>query len=294
MGLYPQPNQWQCGPFALKHALVALGIFAEEKTISKIAGTHWWYGTDEIQLGRAAKHYHCTLAVKRRHDAEKARQELTQYLRRGIPSLLCVYEWGHWVTVVKAEGGKFILLDSKDKAVLTILTWTQLRNVWVYHEVDEVDRNFVRTIYDFHPVIPKFRVRTKAKFSLARARYLRRPENRTLSQLWDHFVADLMNLSTPRTPLSRKVISLGEFFRRHEEMIVDQVTFWHGWVNRRQAKKLLNQFHFVADTYGLVIHEEDEKRAISGMTSLLTLWAAGKYGVQPVYELIGGKRRKKR
>jgi hypothetical protein len=42
--------------------------------------------------------------------------------------------------------------------------------------------------------------------------------------------------------------------------------------------------HFVADTYGLVIHEEDEKRAIAGITTILTLWAAGKYGAPPVYE----------
>ena len=24
-GFYPQPNEWTCGPFALKHALLALG-----------------------------------------------------------------------------------------------------------------------------------------------------------------------------------------------------------------------------------------------------------------------------
>jgi hypothetical protein len=54
----------------------------------------------------------------------------------------------------------------------------------------------------------------------------------------------------------------------------------------------LKQFHFVADTYGLVIHMEDEKRAIAGMTTLLTLWAAGKYGVQPVYEEMAGKKKR--
>jgi hypothetical protein len=162
----------------------------------------------------------------------------------------------------------------------------------VYHEPDELDKSFVRTIYDYHPIVPKFRVKTKAKFSLARARFLRRPENRLLSRQWDLYVADLLNLAKPRTPLSEKVISLGEFFRRHEETIVEQVAFWHGGVNPRQARKLLKQFRFVADTYGLVIHEEDEKRAIAGMTSLLTLWAAGKYGVEPVYEELAGRDKK--
>jgi hypothetical protein len=46
---------------------------------------------------------------------------------------------------------------------------------------------------------------------------------------------------------------------------------------------VLENLHFVADTYGLVIHEEDEKRALAGITSLLTLWAGGRYGVTPVY-----------
>jgi hypothetical protein len=41
--------------------------------------------------------------------------------------------------------------------------------------------------------------------------------------------------------------------------------------------------HFVADTYGLVIHAEQEKRTIAGITSILTLWAAAAHGVSPVY-----------
>ncbi|MBI4418267.1 MAG: hypothetical protein HY563_05785 [Ignavibacteriales bacterium] len=283
MGLYPQPNQWQCGPFALKHALVALGISAEEKVIAKKAGTHWWSGTDEIGLGKAARHFDCKLLMIRRHDPERARRELMSYLRRGIPSLLCVYEWEHWVTVVKAEAGKFILLDSKDKAVLTILSWPQLRGNWVYHERDEHDRRHVETIYDFHPIVPRFRVQTKAKFSIARAKYLRRRENRRLSRAWDDYVADLLTVCTPRTPLSEQVISLGEFLRRHEQMILEQLDHWHGAIDRKAAGKILNNMHFVADTYGLVVRKEDEKRAIAGLTTILTLWAAAEYGVHAVY-----------
>ncbi len=283
MGLYPQPNQWQCGPFALKHALVTQGIIADEKDIAKLAGSRWWAGTDEIQLGRAARHYGCRLEMFRRHDSRQARRELIDYLRRGIPSLLCVREWEHWITVVKEENGRFIALDSADKAVLRIFTWTQLKKIWVYHESDDLDKNYVRTIYDYHPIVPKRRVRTKARFSVAVARFLRRIDNRLLSRHWDQYVEDLLVFCKPRTALSRKVISLGEFFRRHEEMIVEQVSFWHGEVNARHARKLLKQFRFVADTYGLVIRQEDEKRTIAGMTTLLTLWAAGKYGVQPLY-----------
>jgi hypothetical protein len=284
MGISPQPNLWQCGPFALKHALMTLGIFAEEGTITRLAASRSAYGTDEKQLNRAARHYGCRMPMIRRHNPESARRELMKYLRRGIPSLLCLYEWNHWVAVVKAEGGRFILLDSRDDAVLTILTWPELRSRWVYHEQDEYDKQHWENIYDLHPVLPKVRVQTKAKFSVARARYLRRAENRGLARFWDQYLADLMAIAKPRTSLSRKVFSLGEFLRRHERMILDQVDYWHGSIDRRSAFKILQNMHLVADTYGLVIHDEDEKRAIAGITSILTLWASARYGTKPVYE----------
>ncbi len=284
MGIDPQPNLWQCGPFALKHALITLGIFADERSITRVTRTRADSGTDEVQLGRAAREYGCTLQTIRRHDPERARRELIRYLRRGIPVLLCIYGWNHWVAAVKAESGRFILLDSHDDAVLTIVTWGELRNRWVYHEQDDSDEHYKETIYDLHPLIPKSKTRTNANFSLARARHLRRAENRGLSRFWDHYLADLMDIARPRTSLSRQVFSLGEFLRRHEQMIVTQVDFWHGNVEKRHALKILENMHLVADTYGLVIPNDGEKRAIAAISSILTLWAAGKYGAGPVYE----------
>ena len=84
MGLYPQPNQWQCGPFALKHALIPLGIFAEERTITRLSGSHWWNGTDEIQLGKAAKYFGCTMRMIRRHDPEQSKDGSHENRQRKI------------------------------------------------------------------------------------------------------------------------------------------------------------------------------------------------------------------
>ena len=159
-----------------------------------------------------------------------------------------------------------------------------MKSRWVYRLEDEFDENHRETVYDLHPVVPRARLQTKARFSLARARYLRRPEHRTLARLWDQYLVDLMAIAKPRTSLSRRVFSLGEFFRRHEEMILEQVDYWHGSINRSEAFRVLQNLHFVAYTYGLVIHEADEKRAIAGITSILTLWAAGRYGASAVYE----------
>ena len=290
MGFYPQPNLWQCGPFALKHGLVMLGILADEDRITELAGTRWWSGTDEFQLAKAARRFNCDLMLLRRYDPETARRELISYLQRGIPVLLCVQQWSHWITAVKAEKGKFIILDSREKSVLNILSWRDLRRQWAFLEQDARDKTAIQTIFDFHPVMPRFRVHTKARFSIVRAKFLRRPHNRGFARLWNEYLEDLLKLCRPRTPQRENFISLGEFLRRHEAMIVNQLDLWHGWIKRSQAKRVLSHLHFVADTYGLVLPRQDEKRGIAGITAILTLWAASEYGVLPVYK---PKRKKK-
>lgn len=283
MGIYRQPNKWQCGPFALKHALLVHGILAPERAISRAAGTTW-RGTDEKRLAKAARRYGCDFLTIRRMDPARAHRQLVQYLRNSIPCLLCVDEWDHWVTLVKEEKGTFILLDSNNPAVLVIVSWPQLKRMWVYHEADEYDDEMVYTVYDLHPVVPRGRVRTRAKFSLERARYLRQKSNREFARLWDEYVDDLLAICRPRTPRSTRSISLGEFLRRHQSMILEQLGYWHGDINRIAARRVLDRMHFVADTYGLVIPADAEKRTIGAIGIILGLWAASEYGVGPIYK----------
>jgi hypothetical protein len=288
MGFSTQPNIWQCGPYALKHALIMLGIIVDEKKITRAAGTDA-SGSDERDLARAARQFGCRLVEVRKMDPDEARADLVDFLRRGIPCLICVNEWRHWVVIVKEERGKFILLNSEVAAVLTILAWDELRSIWAYHPGTRNRKNKKDTLFDLYPLIPNFRVQLKARFSIARAQFLRKRENRAFAQQWDEYLSDLLKLCKPRTPLSENVISLGEFLRRHGEMILNQIVYWHGKIERKAAEKLLRNMRFVADTHGLVVHRDDEKRAIAGLTAVLTLWASSKYGVGPVYQ---GRKRK--
>jgi hypothetical protein len=280
MGFSTQPNFWQCGPYALKHALIMLGILVDERKITKVAGTDE-NGTDEKDLGRAARKFGCVLKEIRRDDPEEARRELVESLRNGNPCLICVHQWRHWVAIVKEEKGRFILLDSEDRAVLTIVGWERLMTIWGYRPKNRRPSDI---LYDLYSLVPRFRVQTRARFSLARARFLRRPENRELARQWDEYLEDLLIICKPRTPLSENVISLGEFLRRHEAMIVSQIAYWHGRIEPKAVRKVLRNLRFVADMHGLVVHRDDEKRTIAGLTALLTLWAGSRYGVGPVYE----------
>ncbi|HEY5928093.1 MAG TPA: hypothetical protein VIV11_40680, partial [Kofleriaceae bacterium] len=170
-GFYPQPNEWTCGPFALKHALLALGRMVDVKQLASTARTHWWSGTDEIQLARAAREFECDLVLERRRDPEQARKLLVTYLREQTPVLLCVDEWTHWITVLRAEGPRFVIVDSNDDPLLSLRTWPQLRTWWKYHDTD-YSKTDPPVLYDLMAVTPRFRTTVKADFSVERVKFL--------------------------------------------------------------------------------------------------------------------------
>lgn len=283
MGIYKQPGKWECGPFALKHALLMRGVLASERDIARLAGTSP-EGTDEKQLELAAAHYGCELPTIRKVESDEARGELTGYLRDGYPCLLCINGWDHWVTAVHEEAGEYILLDSEKPDVIEVVDWPRLRELWVYRDGDE--RQTSHTLYDLHPLIPKRKLPSRARFSLERAHYLRQPENHGLARLWDGYVEDLIAVCRTRQGQGGRSLALGEFLRRHTDVLLDELASWHGGIERGAAERVLERMRFVADTYGFVIRQSDEKRTVAAVSMILALWSAGEFGVEPLYRRV--------
>ena len=161
MSFYPQPYKYQCGPFALKYALVMLGRFENEREIAKRAGSTWWYGTDEIGLAKAAKTYDCKMKYFRREIPGEAIEALSEHLKEGYPCILSVDNWEHWFTVINEQQDKFIVVDSGLDKVIVIYSARQLLKRWKY-----IDDETGFTSYDGYALSSKFRPRIKAKFSL--------------------------------------------------------------------------------------------------------------------------------
>jgi hypothetical protein len=295
-GFYPQPNEWTCGPFALKHALLALGRMVDVSQIASTARTHWWSGTNEIQLARAARSFECDLVLERRSDAEAARKLLVKFLREQTPVLLCVDEWTHWITVLRAEDRRFVVVDSNDDPLLSVRTWPQLRNWWRYHDVDYAKDN-PPILYDLMAVTPRFRVNVKADFSVERVKFLRRPENRRLARHWNEYLEDLLEICKPPSVRIAEPLSMGEFLRRHQELLLTRVTYWHGDVNRDEVMRVLRDLRFVSETYGLVIPASMARRALADLAILISLWCCSDRGVDGMFGAPGsvprpGERRR--
>lgn len=289
-GFYPQPNEYTCGPFALKHALLALGRMVDVTQISTTAKTNWWSGTNEIQLARAARAFECDLVLERRSDEEQARKILVKHLRDQTPVLLCVEEWSHWITVLRSEDRRFVVVDSQDEPLLSVRTWPQLRKRWRYHDIDYVKDN-PPVLYDLMAVTPRFRTSVKGDFSVERVKFLRRPENRRLARYWNEYLEDLLEICRPATHRIAEPLSMGEFLRRHQELIVTRVVYWHGDVHREEVQRVLRELRFVSETYGLVIPASMSRRALADLAILVSMWTCSDRGVDSMFGAPGSDAR---
>lgn len=278
MSFYPQPNKYQCGPFALKYALVMLGKFESERVIAKKAGSTWWRGTDEIGLERAAKFYDCRMKYFRRETAPDAIKVLIQHLKKGFPCILSVDSWEHWFTVINWQQGRFIIIDSAFDNVVITYTERQLIKRWKYIDPENKFKSF-----DGYALIPNFKIRTRARFTLAKAKIIMQKKNSDLAKHWDTYFNDLILICKPQTATSIHTISFGEFLRRYENILIKEVANWHGLPTYTELRNIVDKMEFVADTYNLVIHINEHKKALVDIASILMMYACGKYGMKKIY-----------
>lgn len=278
MSFYPQPNKYQCGPFALKYALVMLGQFRDERNIARKAGSTWWYGTDEIGLAKAARSFSCRMKHFSSSSPKQALRLLIANIKKGIPCILSVDNWEHWFTVVGYNHNKFVVVDSGLDKVIVIYSPLQLARRWRYYDSQE---DFIS--YDGYALHPKFKVQTKGNLTVERAKQVMQNRNKDLAEKWDTYFNDLITICRPHSPNAKQTMSFTEFLRRHENLIVKQVANWHGTPSYSEIRKILKNFRFIAETYGLLIYIKDQKKALIDLASVLMMYACGKYGMDPIY-----------
>ncbi len=267
MSIYPQPNTYECGPFALKHALLTLGIFGDERRIARVAGTSHG-GTDEAQLARAARRFGCELPVVRRLDAAAACSELIRRLAVGQPTLLCVDDWEHWVTAVGVEGSEFVLMDSAAPGVVRVVDWRVLRERWVYREWHAPGRSL--PVYDLHPVVSRRRLTWHARLTPEPARLLARAEYAGLVRDWSTYARDLLAVCEAWPPENGDLfaVSLEDLLGNHRRELLDQLDGTDE-SKRRVIARTLRQLRFLAHTYDLRVTLDRRNRVVAEVKDML-------------------------
>lgn len=261
MGIYPQPNAWQCGPFALKHGLLALGVLAHERALTRAAGATR-AGADEGALARAARRWGCDLPTVRRRSAARARAALVGALDRRTPVLLCVEQWSHWVTAVCREGDAYVLLDSREPGVFRVEPWCRLVAAWGYRGRGGTQ------LYDLHPLLPRRGSRAWARFSPRRASYLRRPDNRDLAYAWNGYLRPLLAVSRPASVQGELSVPLSVLVREEARQLRRAASSSDPPAVRALQRRLIHA-GFVAETYGLEVAPDGEELARAIVAALI-------------------------
>jgi hypothetical protein len=170
------------------------------------------------------------------------------------------------------------VIDSSLDKVIVVYSANQIIKRWKYIEYDDDLKSF-----DGYALIPNFKVKTKAKLTLAKAKFVMQKKNNDLAEKWDTYFNDLVTICRPLTATALHTISFNEFLRRHEKMLVEQVVNWHGAPTYAELKNLLKKMKFIAEVYNLVIYKEDQKKALIDLSSILTIYSCGKYGMKKIY-----------
>jgi ABC-type bacteriocin/lantibiotic exporter with double-glycine peptidase domain len=131
-----QDSQANCGPFALKNALCALGIERSAEELEKACGTSATNGTPTKGLVKAASKIDgCDPQVIRESKSYVALLLLEHALRQGRPVILCFADsqgnpGEHWVAAVGVLGDRYLVADSADSELVISLGVTELEAKW--------------------------------------------------------------------------------------------------------------------------------------------------------------------
>lgn len=117
---HAQERSWSCGAAALATALSALGFTLTEQQTRILTQTSW-NGVDGDQLVWAITALGLHPEVIHSSDRDGVWKRLVDFLRRGIPCILCVDEWEHWIAATGVDIEHVVIVDPSDgdKDVLT-------------------------------------------------------------------------------------------------------------------------------------------------------------------------------
>lgn len=284
MAIYAQPNSWQCGPFALKHALLAVGRFAHEDDLARIAGADATRGTDDIGLARAARAHGCALHMVRRSDQDAAQHVLTRILSRGVPALLCLDQWDHWVAAVGVERDRFVVFDSHFDQPLRVEPWERLGDRLAYREERWLG---TRTLYDVHPLEPRSRRRFRLALTPGLAERLLTAGDGSLSRDWDDLARELLVLGAPPGPQLEFGDSLAEWVARRRERIAVAVALMAPNLELDHVDRTLDDLEFVARLYGVILRTDAEGDAERRLVAVAATRAAQRAGALARWKVEG-------
>jgi ABC-type bacteriocin/lantibiotic exporter with double-glycine peptidase domain len=134
LSVHPQRNNWSCGPLAMQYCMMRWGKDIDHRKLIKLAGSTRSAGTSESQLKRAAKLLHSNYTQYHLCSVRAAKNKIDDLLWRGLPLIVCIDKWEHWIAVLHHSHRGYLIFDSsRPGPVIQVRGWRWLEKHMRHH-----------------------------------------------------------------------------------------------------------------------------------------------------------------
>ena len=265
-----------CAPTSLSACLAVLGIDASQREIARAAGKPFAIydaGLDEHEIKKAAVAFgaRCTFLLETdRRQGPSFAEKLRSHLRRGLPAVVVVWDFAHWVSCLcyLDDKDKFVVMDptDNDAAFRRRSERKFLAEAWNNSDDDEEPSQFFAILVERADGRP-------AKWKVSRA-YLDLCAKGSANTA-DQMAKDLREVAR-RAGGSGDDVPLESVLEQHREGIVDAVDYWTAQtkIKKAELRELLEDFEVVAAAAGLRIPSDANHAAVvAQMTTIVATYA---------------------
>ena len=243
-----------CGKYALRHALLLLGIPVSLREASAATQVPPWKaiqrGTNEAEIKRGLKEFGCTGVEYTGKSRRSFAAHINHCLRNGLPVIITAENDDHWAVIAgKKSRSHYYWIDSADPDVIGAWHWDDILE-WIDN-----------TVYYGIGVQPKNRDQLAHSLVTRFSEYAQLMKDATLRQYWGYYLDDLyggsLNGENPR-----------QFFDKYRKPIIDTICIQYPAADRETITWELKNYETVAVAHNLV-------PSLIELTAALTLIAVG-------------------
>jgi hypothetical protein len=243
-----------CGKYALRHALLLLGIPVSQREANVATQVPPWKtmqrGTNEADIKRGLREFGCTGIEYTGKSRRSYAAHINHCLKNGLPVIITAENDEHWAVIAgKKSRTSYYWIDSADPDLIGAWHWDDILN-WVDNEVfygiGVQPRSKDQLV---HSLVPRF------------SEFFQLMKDTTLRQYWGYYLDDLyggtVNGLSPR-----------QFFDAHRKNILDTICIQYPAADRETITWELKNYETVAVAHNLV-------PSLIELTAALTLIAVG-------------------
>jgi len=243
-----------CGKYALRHALLLLGIPVSQREASAATQVPPWKamqrGTNEAEIKRGLKEFGCTGIEYTGRSRRSYTAHINRCLRGALPVIITAENDEHWAVIAgKKSRTEYFWIDSAEPEVIGCWHWNDIL-AWidndVFYGIGVQPRNREQLAHSLVPRFPEY------------AQLMKDP---TLRQYWGYYLDDLyggsLNGESPR-----------QFFEKYRKPIIDTICIQYPEADKETITWELKNYETVAVAHNLV-------PSLIELTAAMTLIAVG-------------------